>query len=280
MPVWGRGGLTLPVSKKCKNEKIKKKKKKKEEKEEERDKERELHRHDVWSKLPLGFTNGGRELRTVRTHTSLFGGRGPCRCLEGSGAFRRRHSKRANETTPTRHQSVLPQSLQHWFYLGTPSFFSNVFGGASSSCDPNVQQTTSGRFQRRARGKFGKVPGSCNRFQAWSCDFLRHRTGRGTRTPVRDAVFDMAAGNTWHCQQERVINDVVLMWTRGVGQRLSSACTHVQLEWFIFFNFAKNFHLNSWSMPFWAVQERKTKPERDRNLKRHKNYWWGVRGTD
>ena len=43
MPVWGRGGgggLTLPVSKKCKNEK---------EIEEERDmyKEREFHRHDV-----------------------------------------------------------------------------------------------------------------------------------------------------------------------------------------------------------------------------------------
>ena len=26
--------------------------------------------------------------------------------------------------------------------------------------------------------------------------------------------FDMA-GNTWHCQQERVINDAVPMWTRA-----------------------------------------------------------------
>ena len=251
MPVWGRGVLTLPVSKKCKNEK--EKKRKKEEKEEERDKERELHRHDVWSKLTLRFTNGGRELRTVRTHTSLFGERGPCRCLEGSGAF--------GEDTPS--ERIKPR--RRGTYLSCPKrstlispgdslFLFQCFGGASSSCDRNVQQTTSGLFQRRARSKFGKkVPGSCNRFQAWSCDSLRHRTGRRTRAPVRDRVFDMAAGNKWHCQLrvERVINDVVLMWTRGVGQRCSSACTHAQLEWFIFFsNFAENFHLNSWSMPF------------------------------
>ena len=213
----------------------------------------------------------GETLRTVRTHTSLFGGWGPCRCLEGSGAFRRRHSKRANKTTPTRHLSVLAQSLQHWFHLGTPSFFSNVFGGASSSCDRNVQQTTSGRFydQRRARSKFGKkVPGSCNRFQAWSCGSLRHRTGRRTRTPVREAVFDMAAGNTWHCQRERVINDVVLTWTRVWASAAAALARMSSLNdsiFFFFLNFAKNFHLNSWSMPFLlrTVQERKTKPERE-----------------
>ena len=55
---------------------MKKKKKKKEEKEEERDEERERHRHDVWSKLPLRFTNGGRELRTVRTRLTRL-------CLAG-----------------------------------------------------------------------------------------------------------------------------------------------------------------------------------------------------
>ena len=49
---------------------------------------------------------------------------------------------------------------------------------------------------------------------------------------------------------------MTLYWCeqRGVGlrQRCSSASTHVQLEWltFPFLNFAKNFHLNSWSMPF------------------------------
>ena len=45
----------------------------------------------------------------------------------------------------------------------------------------------------------------------------------------------MAAVETWHCRQERVINGLVtLMWTRGVGlrQRFTSASTHVQLEWF------------------------------------------------
>ena len=119
MPVWGRGVLTLPVSKKCKNEK----KRRKEEIEKERDKERELHRQNVWSKLPLRFTNGGRELRTFRTHTSLFGGRGPCRCLEGSGAFRRRHSKRANNTTPTRHLSVLPKAFNIDFTWALPLSF-------------------------------------------------------------------------------------------------------------------------------------------------------------
>ena len=61
--------------------------------------------------------------RTVRTHTSLFGGRGPCRCLEGSGAFRRGHSKRANKTTPTRHLSVLPKAFNIDFTWGLPLSF-------------------------------------------------------------------------------------------------------------------------------------------------------------
>ena len=59
----------------------------------------------------------------VRTHTSLFGGRGPCRCLEGSGAFRRRHSKRANKNTPTRHLSVLPKAFNIDFTWGLPLSF-------------------------------------------------------------------------------------------------------------------------------------------------------------
>ena len=111
MSVWGRGGggLTLPVSKKCKNEK----KRKERRKEEEREKERELRGHDVRSKRPLCFTNGGRDLRTVRTHTSLqlFGGRGPGRCLEGSVPAKTGESKRANKTTPTRHRPVLPNAF-------------------------------------------------------------------------------------------------------------------------------------------------------------------------
>ena len=159
MPVWGRGGgFTLPVCKKCKNEK-KKKKKKKRRKEEERDKERELHRHDVWSKLPLCFTNGGRDLRTVRTHTSLFGGRGPGRCLEGSVPAKTGKNKRANKTTPTRHLPDLPNAFDIYFTWGLPlSFPLFLEAQVGRAIVLNIQQTTSGRFQRRARKKkkFGK----------------------------------------------------------------------------------------------------------------------------
>ena len=207
-----------------------KKKRKKEEKEEERDKERDFHRHDVWSKLPLCFTNGRRDLRTVPRFvlTRL--------CLAGvvpvaarKEAFRWRRENPSEWIKPRRRGTYLscPMRLTLISPAGTSSFFSNVFGGASSSCDRNVQQTTSGRFQRRAHSKFGKnVPGSCNRSQAWSCDSLRHRSRSGRRTRARQfetstwsLTFDMATGKTWHCQQERVINDVVLMWTRGVGLR-------------------------------------------------------------
>ena len=100
----------MPVSKNVKMKK-KKKKKKKRRKEEERGKEHELHRHGVWSKLPLCFTNGGRDLRTARTDTSLFGGRGPGRCLEESVPAKTEKSKRANKTTPTRHLPVLPNAF-------------------------------------------------------------------------------------------------------------------------------------------------------------------------
>ena len=146
----------MPVSKNVKMKKKKKKKKKKEKKtkEEERGKEHELHRHGVWSKLPLCFTNGGRDLRTARTDTSLFGGRGPAK------AFRRRQENPSERIKPRRRGTHLScPSVRHCgFYLGTSSFFSNIFGGASSPCDRNVQQTTSGRFQRRARSRprFGK----------------------------------------------------------------------------------------------------------------------------
>ena len=112
------GGLTLPVSKKCKN-----KNKKNEEKEEERDKERKLHRHDVWSELPLCFTNGGWDLRTVRTNTSVFGGRGPGRWLEGSVLAKTGKFKRANKSTLTRHLPVLTNAFDIDFSWGLPFSF-------------------------------------------------------------------------------------------------------------------------------------------------------------
>ena len=127
MPVWGReGGWPCPFRKYVK--KYKKKKEKKEKKErrkriEEKDEERELHRHDVWSKLPLCFTNGGRDLRTVRTHTFLLGGLGPGRGLEVSVPAKTGKSKRANKTTPTRHLPVFPNAFDIDFTWGLPLSF-------------------------------------------------------------------------------------------------------------------------------------------------------------
>ena len=67
-----------------------------------------------------------------RTHTSLLGGLGPGRCLEVSVPAKTGKSKRANKTTPTRHLPVFPNAFDIDFPLGTSSFFSNVFGGASA----------------------------------------------------------------------------------------------------------------------------------------------------
>ena len=103
-------------------------------------------------------TDGEIYALAARTDTSVFGGWGPGRCLEESVPAKTGKSKRANKTTPTRHLPVA-QCVRHCgFHLGTSSFFSNIFGGASSRCDRTVQQTTSGRFQRRARSRprFGK----------------------------------------------------------------------------------------------------------------------------
>ena len=152
--------MTLPVSKKCKNEKRKKRKKKKETK--------NANSIDTMFDRNFHFVSRTEGERTVRTHTSLFGGRGPCRCLEGSGAFRRRHSKRANKTTPTRHLSALPKAFNIDFTWGLPlSFPMFLEAQVRRATVTSSMQTTSGCFQRRARSKFGKkVPGSCNRFQA------------------------------------------------------------------------------------------------------------------
>ena len=49
------------------------------------------------------------EIYARRTDTSLFGGRGPGRCLEESVPAKTGKSKRANKTTPTRHPPVLPK---------------------------------------------------------------------------------------------------------------------------------------------------------------------------
>ena len=114
--------------------------------------------------------------------------------------------------------TCISQCVRHWFHLGTSSFFSNVFGGASARATVTSSRRRAGVFNEGRAASLEKLPASCSRFQAWSCDSLRHRSRSGrTRALVRDTVFDMAAGNTWHCQQERVINDVALMWTRGVG---------------------------------------------------------------
>ena len=199
------------------------------------------------------------KLRTVRTHTSLFGGRGPCRCLEGSGAFRRRHSKRANKTTPTRR---LAQSVQHWFHLGTPSSFpmfleaqvrratvtssrrrAGVFNEGRAA---SLEKSTSTRVLQSLPGVKLWLASSQNwkkNSRASSRRGLWHGGGQHLALPARTS-------GQRRCHR--------LMWTRGVGQRCSSACTHIRLEWFNFLSFfffffwslPKTFILNSWSMPF------------------------------
>ena len=119
-------------------------------------------------------------------------------------------------------------------------FLSNVFGGASSSCYRNDQQTASGHFQRRARSKFGrKLPGPCNRFLAWSCDSLCHgsRIGKRTRAPSSRRCLWLSCGQRMPARTSG--QRVALMWTWGVGlrQRCSSSSTHVQLECFNFLSF-------------------------------------------
>ena len=57
------------------------------------------------------------------THTSLFGGRGPGRCLKGSVPAKTGKSKRANKATPTRHLPVLPNAFDIDFTWGLPLSF-------------------------------------------------------------------------------------------------------------------------------------------------------------
>ena len=211
------------------------------EQEKERNKERELHRHDFDRNFHFVSRTEG-EIYARRTHTSLFGGQGPGRCLEGSVPAKTGTSKRANKTTPTRHLPVLPNAFDIDFFWGLPLSFPMFL-------ETQVRRATVTSISRRAGifnegrtcSKFEKkVPGSCNRFQAWSCDSLRHRSrsGRRTRAPVRDTVFDMAAGNTWHCQQEPVMNDVVriLMWSQGDSVGLYQR-KHAFQAWMIQFSF-------------------------------------------
>ena len=60
-------------------------------------------------------------------------------------------------------------------------------------------------------------------------DLLTNRSGGGIRAPLRDEVFDTASVNTWHCQQERVNNDVCAdvntgCWPTPALQQRKHAC--------------------------------------------------------
>ena len=142
MPVWGRI-WPCPF---LKNVKMKKKKKKERKKKETKN----SNSIDTIFDRNFHFVSGTEgEIYTwfVLTRLCLAGG---VLVAASKEAFRRRQENPSERIKPCR-QGCLAQCVQHWFHLGTSSFFSNVFGGTSSSCDCNVQQTTSGRFQRRAR---------------------------------------------------------------------------------------------------------------------------------
>ena len=68
-------------------------------------------------------TEGENYARFALTRLCLAGGVPVAASKLGSGAFRRRHSKRANKTTPTRHLSVLPEAFNIDFTWGLPLSF-------------------------------------------------------------------------------------------------------------------------------------------------------------
>ena len=173
--------------------------------------------------LQLCFTNGGQDLRTVRIHTSLLGGRGPGRCLEESVPAKTGKSKRANKTMPTRHLPVLPNAFDVDFTWGLPFSFPMLLEAQVRRATVTSSRRQAGVFNVAGSKCGKKLPASCNRFQAWSCDSLRHRSGSGRRTgsPIRDAVFK------WHDGRQHVALpartwSTTLCWCeqrRGVGLR-------------------------------------------------------------
>ena len=92
------------------------------------------------------FRERGRDLRMFCTHTtSLFGGRGSARCLEGSVPAKTGQSKRVNKSTPTRHLPVVPTAFDiDSMGPGTSSFFSLLI------LEAQVRRATEASSRRRA----------------------------------------------------------------------------------------------------------------------------------
>ena len=135
MPVWGRGVLTLPVSKN-----VKMKKKKQERKKDEKKKKEAKNTNSIDTVFGRNFhfvsRTEGEKLRTARTDTSLFGGRGPGRCVEESVPAKTGKSKRANKTTPTRHPPVLPKRSTLRISPGDFLFLFQYFWGRKFTVRP------------------------------------------------------------------------------------------------------------------------------------------------
>ena len=165
--VVGEGGCwPCPFLKNVKMTKRKKRKKK------EEAKNTNSNRHDVWSKLHfVSRTEGEIYARFV---LPLFGGRGPSRCLEGSVPAKTGKFKRANKATPTRHLPVLPNAFDIDFTWGLPLSFP-TFLEAQVRCATECPADDERAFSTKgAQQVWEKALGSWYRFQAWSCDSLRH----------------------------------------------------------------------------------------------------------
>ena len=173
-----------------------------------------------------------RELRTVRTRTSLFGERGPCRCLEGSGAF--------GEDTPSermRHLSSCPK-LTTLISPGDSLFLFQRFGCARFVATVTCRRRAGVFNEGRAASLENQVPGSCNRFQAWSCDSLRHRTTwkKNSRASSRQGLWHgggqhVALPATSRTSDQRRCADVNTGCGPALQQRLH-ACPAWMIQFF------------------------------------------------
>ena len=163
-----------------------------------------------------------RFTHSKHSHDSVWQG---C-SFKGSVPRRQEHpSERLADRTP-----VLPNAFDVDFTLGTSFLFSKVFGSICSPCNRNVHADD----KRREVSLETKVPGSCNRFQEWSCNPLHHRSGRSLQThmPVATQAVTWTMRET--VEQGRVITMTLCWCEHGVFASAAAALAayvHVQFQW-------------------------------------------------
>ena len=160
MPVWGRGVLTLPVSKKCKNEKKERKKKKK------KKETKNANSIDTMFNRNFHFVS-----RTEGENYSWFALTRLC-LAGGVPVAAAKDRERSGEDTPSerikprrrgaRHLSVLPKAFNIDFTWGLPLSFPMFL-------EAQVRRATVTSSRRRAGAQQvwkKKYQGPANRFQA------------------------------------------------------------------------------------------------------------------